>query len=99
MHKHGKEPAPRARGRTAVVERPEAPARPTSEIEAAPAALWSIAMLRIAMELKRPDAPGLESIIDGVVAKMGLDKAQFEKYLAEHLGTLKEAVRSRGYAG
>ncbi|MBI5546187.1 MAG: hypothetical protein HY901_20040 [Deltaproteobacteria bacterium] len=73
-------------------------ARPQVDVEIEPVALWSIAMLRIAMELKRPEAPGLDEIIDGVVAKMGIDKAHFEKYLAEHLGTLREAARARGYA-
>ncbi len=73
-------------------------------VEAAPpadlpdAALWSIAMLRIALELKRPGAPGLEEIVDGVVARMGFPKAEFEKYLSEHLGLLKRAVDDRGYA-
>jgi hypothetical protein len=38
-------------------------------------------MLRIALELKRPGAPGLEQIIDGVVERMGLEKRPFVKYL------------------
>ena len=63
-----------------------------------PDGLWSIAMLRIAMELKRPGAASLEKIVDGVVSKMGIPKAQFEKYVAEHLGTLKEAAKKNGYA-
>jgi hypothetical protein len=81
---------PRAR-RTAVLERPAAaPDLPDS-------ALWSIAMLRVAVELKRPGAPGLEQIVEGVVARMGIPRADFEKYLAEHLGLLKKAVEDRGY--
>lgn len=76
--------------RVAVEERP-APA-----VE--PDALWPIAMLRIAMELKRPGAPGLEEIVDGVVARMGISKDQFERYLSEHLGLLREDARKKGYA-
>lgn len=77
--------------RVAVEERVAAPA-----VE--PDALWPIAMLRIAMELKRPGAAGLEEIIDGVVARMGIPKAQFETYLSEHLGLLKDDARKKGYA-
>jgi hypothetical protein len=61
-------------------------------------ALWPIAMLRIAMELKRPEAPGLDEIIAGVVKKMGIPRAQFERYVAQHLGTLQEAAKKNGYA-
>ena len=57
-----------------------------------PDGLWSIAMLRIAMELKRPGAASLEKIVDGVVSKMGIPKAQFEKYLAEHIGVVTQTV-------
>jgi hypothetical protein len=29
---------------------------------------------------------------------MGIEKAQFEKYLAEHLGLLRDEARKNGYA-
>jgi len=83
--------------KTATLERaPSTP--PTQQTEIEPDGLWPIAMLRIAMELKRPEAPGLDQIISGVVKKMGIPKAQFEKYVAEHLGTLQEAAKKNGYA-
>jgi hypothetical protein len=53
-------------------------------------------MLRIALELKRPGALELQEIVDGVVERMRLSKADFEKYLAQHLGLLKKAVQDRG---
>ncbi|MFN7131670.1 MAG: hypothetical protein ACK4N5_06280 [Myxococcales bacterium] len=59
--------------------------------------LWGIAMLRIAMELKRPDAPGLDAIIDGVAERMGIEKAEFEKYLKHNLRLLKATARTKGY--
>ncbi len=59
--------------------------------------LWSIAMLRIAMELKRRDAPGLPEIIAGVVRRMGIDQKSFEKYLTENFGLLEETARIKGY--
>ena len=75
------------RGRSSVgVE--EGIARATPVVE--PDGLWSIAMLRIAMELKRPGAPALTSIIDSVVGKMGIDRAQFEKYLSDNFGPLED---------
>jgi hypothetical protein len=85
-----------------------APKKPASVVVQEPApeqqqsveadGLWPIAMLRIAMELKRPGAPGLEHIIDGVVDRMGIEKSQFERYLDEHLGILRDQARENGYA-
>jgi hypothetical protein len=63
----------------------------------APDEIWPIAMLRIAMELKRPNSPSLEQIIDGVVRRMGIPKAEFEKYLIENVGQLEEVARRKGY--
>ncbi len=83
--------APTGRGRrVAVQEREEVPP-PGAE------ALWPIAMLRIAMELKRPGSPGLEQIIEGVAQRMGIDKAAFEKFLSENLGVLEQQARDKGY--
>jgi hypothetical protein len=70
-----------------------APARP-AEIDG----LWGIAMLRVAMELKRPGAPGLDQIVEGVATRMGIPKAEFEQFLAENYGVLTQAARDRGYA-
>ena len=56
--------------------------------------LWPIAMLRIAMELKRPGAPDLGQIIDGVVERLGIEKVQFEKYLATRLGVLRAEAKN-----
>jgi len=56
--------------------------------------LWPIAMLRIAMELKRPGAPDLGQIIDGVVERLGIEQVQFEKYLADRLGVLRAEAKN-----
>ena len=80
--------------RTAVLEeKPAARAEPPREADG----LWAIAMLRIAMELKRPGAPGLPEIIDGVVERMGIPKAEFERFLAAEIGHLQEEAETRGY--
>jgi len=60
-----------------------------------PDGLWSVAMLRIALELKRPGSRSLDTVIDEVVAKMGIRKDDFEKYLTEHLGLLRQAVKEK----
>jgi len=86
-------------GRTRAATRAtvrEAPARATEGVE--PDALWPIAMLRIAMEMRRPGAPGLDEIISGVVKKMGIPKGEIEKYISEHVGALQETARRNGYA-
>jgi hypothetical protein len=62
-----------------------------------PDALWSIAMLRIAMELKRPNAPGLDEIIGGVVERMRLPREQFERYLSENFSALQELAKNKGF--
>ena len=51
--------------------------------------LWPIAMLRIAMELKRPGAPSLEKVVAGVARQLGIGKARFEQYLAAQVGSLR----------
>ncbi|MGI5863802.1 MAG: hypothetical protein ACOX6T_17345 [Myxococcales bacterium] len=80
--------------RTAVLEEKQVARAATSrEVDG----LWAIAMLRIAMELKRPGAPGLPEIIDGVVERMGIPKAEFERFLASEIGHLQEEAESRGY--
>jgi hypothetical protein len=53
--------------------------------------LWPIAMLRIAMELRRPEAPSLEEAIADVAARMGIERGPFERYLAAHLGGMTSA--------
>lgn len=89
--------------RTAVVEEQKvaarAPAAPAAQSPSAPEpdGLWAIGLLRIAMELKRPDSPGLSEIIDGVAERMGIPKAQFELFVAERLGSLQEEAERRGY--
>ena len=80
--------------RTAVLEEQQA-ARTETGLETE--GLWAIAMLRIAMELKRPGAPGLTEIIDGVVARMGIPRADFERFLTEKVGHLEEEAERRGY--
>lgn len=89
----------RARQATQVIEAEKAEQASTPAVERDPELdrLWGVAMLRIAMELKRPNAPGLEEIVDGVAERMGIDKAELERYLRENLGLLEASAKSKGY--
>jgi hypothetical protein len=51
--------------------------------------LYGVAMLKVAMELKRPNAPPLNDIISAVLSKMKLSRHSFEAYLQKNLGLLR----------
>ncbi len=61
-------------------------------------ALCAVAMLRVAVEMKKPDAPGLDHIIDAVLERMRLDKEAFHRFLATNGELLRATVAARGYA-
>ena len=42
------------------------------------------AILKIALELKKPDAPGYEMIVARTIESMGLEPAGFRRYLGEN---------------
>jgi hypothetical protein len=62
--------------------------------EEAPA-LYGVAMLRLALELKRPGGPPFEAALDRVLAQMGLEEAPFRAYL-ERRGGLLRTLAQRG---
>lgn len=67
---------------------------------AAPASadpLFAVAMLRIALELKKSPSATLESAVDQVVARMGLPAEAFGRYLEQNLGLLR-ATTQRAFA-
>ena len=92
---------PKRAGRTAVLEveasKPVEKSASAAVTAEAPG-LWAIAMLRIAVELKRPNAPGLDEIIEGIAARMGIPQDEFRRYLDANVGLLKATARKRGYA-
>ena len=78
-----------AKSRVRVIEKTKE--RASSEADG----LWSVAMLRIAVEMKQPGAPSFDKIVDSVVTRMGIPKEQFKKYLSQHLATLKRTLSDR----
>jgi hypothetical protein len=51
--------------------------------------LFAVAMLRIALELKKPQNDVLDAIVSRVVARMQLDADAFRRYLAVNVGLLQ----------
>lgn len=66
-----------------------------SEVVESP--LYGVAMLKIAMELKKADAAPLDELIDGVLARMRLPADDFRRYLASNGGLLRTIALKRSY--
>ncbi len=71
--------------------------RPLDADEVADSPLFGVAMLKIAMELKKANPDGLDAIISGVLAKMHLDEAEFRRFLEKNGGLLKAIAQKKGY--
>jgi len=82
--------------RRRVVELP-AKAREAVPAEVEESPLYGVAMLKIAMELKKPDAPALDEILSGVLKRMNLSEDAFRKYLEQNGGLLKAIAEKRRY--
>lgn len=59
--------------------------------------LYGVAMLKIAMELKKADPLPLDQLISGVLAKMRLPEADFRAFLAANGGLLRTIALRRSY--
>lgn len=75
-------------------EETEAQALPT-EVACSP--LYGVAMLKIAMELKKADAGPVDELITGVLKRMNLPEADFRAFLAMNGGLLKTIAQKRKY--
>lgn len=58
--------------------------------------LYGVAMLKIAMELKKADAQPLDALISGVLARMNLPEGEFRSYLTANGGLLRTIASKRG---
>lgn len=59
--------------------------------------LYGVAMLKIAMELKKADARPLDELMSGVLKKMRLDEGEFRAFLELNGGMLRTIAQRRGY--
>lgn len=59
--------------------------------------MFGVALLKIAMQLRRNPAAGAEAVVDGVIAAMGFPPETFRRYVEKNLGLLVTMARARGY--
>ncbi|MGQ0505429.1 MAG: hypothetical protein ACT4TC_08910 [Myxococcaceae bacterium] len=86
------------RGNVAVQEvEVQAPGRgKTTELDSSSESpLFGVAMLKIAMELKKPDAAALDEILAGVLRRMNLSESAFNAYLRKNGGLLRAIASKR----
>ncbi|MBL8954255.1 MAG: hypothetical protein JNK82_25985 [Myxococcaceae bacterium] len=69
--------------------------RVPEELAASP--LYGVAMLKIAMELKKADAKPVDELITGVLKRMNLPEADFRTFLSMNGGLLKTIAQKRRY--
>lgn len=91
------------RGKSRVVAL-SAAAEPSTEASDAPvpaevaaSPLYGVAMLKIAMELKKADARPLDELITGVLTRMRLDEGDFRRFLDANGGLLRTIAQKRKY--
>lgn len=90
---------PNPRGKSArVVALETAPSEESvlpPQVAASP--LYGVAMLKIAMELKKADARPVDELITGVLTRMRLDEGEFRRFLESNGGLLR-AIAQKRYA-
>ncbi len=57
--------------------------------------LYGVAMLKIAMELKKADARPVDELIHGVLTRMRLDETEFRRFLDSNGGLLRAIAQKR----
>jgi len=69
----------------------------TESLPAMPIAspLYGVAMLKIAMELKKADARPVDQLIEGVLTRMRLDEGEFRRFLECNGGLLRAISQKR----
>ncbi|MHB8877408.1 MAG: hypothetical protein ACYC8T_27260 [Myxococcaceae bacterium] len=71
------------------------PVAPAAAVEASP--LYGVAMLKIAMELKKKESADLDEILRGVLKKMDLPEAAFREFLSNNGGLLRTIAARKRY--
>lgn len=83
------------RGKTNVVTLQKAREQVPQEVAASP--LYGVAMLKIAMELKKADPRPLDELVTGVLSRMKLPESEFRAFLESNGGLLRTIAAKRGY--
>ena len=64
---------------------------------AADSPLYGVAMLKIAMELKKPQPRALDDILTGVLERMNIPESAFRAFLAQNGGLLRAIAHRKQY--
>lgn len=80
-----------------VIEFPAAEPAVEVPVEIAASPLYGVAMLKIAMELKRADARPLEELVSSVLQRMHLPEEDFRQFLASNGGLLRTIALKKRY--
>lgn len=59
--------------------------------------LYAVAMLKVAMELKRENTKGFEDVFEETLAALDVDRQAFRSYLTRHMDKLLKTARKRNY--
>ena len=59
--------------------------------------LYAVAMLKVAMELKRGGNRGFEQVFEETLGSLGVDRTAFKTYLDRNMAQLIKTARRRGY--
>lgn len=59
--------------------------------------LYGVAMLKIAMELKKPEAKDLDDILSGVLERMRIPESEFRAFLFRNGGLLRTLAQRKRY--
>ncbi len=86
-------PNPRGKQSSRVAELETTQAEVPTEVSASP--LYGVAMLKIAMELKKADARPVDELITGVLTRMRLDESDFRRFLESNGGLLRAIAQKR----
>lgn len=84
---------PKSRRRRPKPTRTTGPDTPSQERP--PDGLCGVAMLRIAMELKKRSSAPVGEVVDAVLSRMAIDPTAFRKYLASQGGVLQRLEQIR----
>lgn len=77
------------------LSRVQTSAAPVVPDEVAQSPLYGVAMLKIAMELKKAPTQSLEELIDGVLTRMQLPADDFRRFLDANGGLLRTIALKR----
>jgi hypothetical protein len=83
--------------RSAAATQSHEAVEPAVPIEVAASPLYGVAMLKIAMELKKADARPLDELIGGVLSRMRLDEGEFRRFLDANGGLLRTIAQKKKY--